>query len=91
MIARREAEMSVKTLEWRVRKMKTKWGTCNIRDKRIWLSLELAKKPMHAVEYVVVHELTHLLERGHGPRFKSLMDGFFPNWREVKKELNERG
>lgn len=71
--------------------MKTKWGTCNVRDKRIWLSLELAKKPLRAVEYVVVHELAHLIERGHGPKFKAVMDRFYPDWREVKKGMEGRG
>lgn len=83
-----EAAMGVKTSEWRIRKMKTKWGTCNVRDKRIWISLELAKKPLRAVEYVVVHELAHLIVRGHGPKFKVLMDRFYPDWRRVKEELN---
>ena len=87
MVLRREEEMGVKTSQWRVRAMKTKWGTCNIRDKRIWLSLELAKKPLRAVEYVVVHELAHLIERGHGPKFKAVMDRFYPDWREVKKGM----
>ena len=65
MMARREAQMGVKAAEWRVRKMKTKWGTCNVRDRRIWFSTELAKKPLEFVEYVVTHELAHLIERGH--------------------------
>lgn len=82
--------MGVKAAEWRVRKMKTKWGTCNVRDKRVWLSTELAKKSAEFVEYVVVHELAHLIERGHGPKFKALMDRFCPNWREVKVEEDGR-
>lgn len=57
MMGRWEEEMGVKAAEWRVRKMKTKWGTCNVRDKRVWFSTELAKKPLRAVEYVVIHEL----------------------------------
>lgn len=61
----REVQMGVKAAEWRVRKMKTKWGTCNVRDRRIWFSTELAKKPLEFVEYVVTHELAHLIERGH--------------------------
>lgn len=90
-MARREAQMGVNASEWRVRKMKTKWGTCNVRDKRVWFSTELAKKPAEFVEYVVVHELAHLIERGHGPKFKALMDRFCPNWREVKAEMEGRG
>lgn len=68
--------------------MKTKWGTCNIQAKRIWLNLELAKKDKHCLEYVVVHEMTHLLERHHNARFMELMDKFMPNWRFYKDELN---
>lgn len=85
MMDRREAQMDVKAVEWRVRRMKTKWGTCNVRDKRVWFSTELAKKPPEFVEYVVTHELAHLIERGHGPRFKALLDRFYPGWREVER------
>lgn len=69
--------------------MKTKWGTCSIKAKRIWLNLELAKKRLEAIEYVIVHELVHLLEKHHNERFTGYMDGFFPNWKIVKAELNE--
>ena len=82
-MSRREAQMGVKAAEWRVRKMKTKWGTCNVRDRRIWFSTELAKKPLDFVEYVAVHELAHLIERGHGPKFKAVMDRFYPGGRGV--------
>jgi len=64
-----EKQIGVTILEWKIKQMKTKWGTCNIQKKRIWLNLELAKKPLHALEYVVVHEMLHLLERGHNDRF----------------------
>lgn len=66
---------------WGIKKMKTKWGSCNISQKRIWLNLELAKKTPECLEYIVVHELVHLLERHHNNRFKSLMDGAMPQWR----------
>jgi predicted metal-dependent hydrolase len=66
---------------WGVRKMKTKWGSCNIQQRRIWLNLELAKKPPECLEYVVVHELVHFLERHHNERFKALMSQFLPQWR----------
>jgi predicted metal-dependent hydrolase len=62
-------------------KMKTKWGSCNIQQRRIWLNLELAKKPPECLEYVVVHELVHFLERHHNERFKALMSQFLPQWR----------
>ena len=71
-----------------IKKMKTKWGTCNIEAKRIWLNLELAKKPVQCLEYILVHELIHLLERHHNDRFRSYMDEFMPQWRTHREELN---
>ncbi|WP_045859180.1 M48 family metallopeptidase [Teredinibacter purpureus] len=74
--------------DWGIRKMRTKWGSCNIKKRRIWLNLELAKKPLECVEYIVVHELIHLHERNHNERFKSLMEKNLPNWRSLQKLLN---
>ena len=73
---------------WGVRRMKTKWGTCSRTAGRLWFNLELAKKDPRCLEYIVVHEMTHLLEPGHGERFVKLMDGFMPNWRSRRDELN---
>ncbi|NLJ19447.1 SprT family zinc-dependent metalloprotease [Globicatella sulfidifaciens] len=83
-----EKKMDVQVKDWGVRRMRTKWGSCNIQDKRIWLNLELAKKPPHCLEYVVVHEMVHLLERNHNERFRAYMDQFLPNWKAIKTELN---
>lgn len=80
--------LGVKAQEFRIKKMKTRWGTCNINYKRIWFNLELAKKPPECLEYVVVHELVHLLERNHNKVFKAYMDKFLPDWRKIKDELN---
>ncbi len=80
--------MGVKVKEWQIKQMKTRWGSCNIAARRIWLNLELIKKPAICLEYVVVHELVHLLESSHNARFKSYMDRFMPNWREHKRLLN---
>ena len=77
--------------DWCVKQMKTRWGTCNRKAKRIWINLELAKKPLHCLEFIIVHELTHLIERYHNDHFKALMDGFMPQWRLYKKELNRFG
>lgn len=71
-----------------IKKMKTKWGSCNIEAKRIWLNLELAKKPPECLEYIVVHEMVHLLERHHNDKFRKHMDKFLPNWREHRNLLN---
>ena len=72
---------------WGVRRMRTRWGSCNIRARRIWLNLELARRPIGCLEYVVVHEMVHLLERGHNRRFYALMDQFLPGWRVMAKVL----
>ena len=71
-----------------IKKMKTKWGSCNIAAKRIWLNLELAKKPPECLEYILVHEMVHLLERHHNDRFRELITQFLPNWRENRNLLN---
>ena len=82
-----QARIGRSAREWGVKKMKTRWGTCNITRHRIWLNLELAKRPMVALEYVIVHELVHLLERNHNARFKELMTTFMPEWRSYKLAL----
>lgn len=69
--------------------MKTKWGTCNVEAKRIWLNLELAKKNPRCLEFITVHEMVHLLERKHNERFKAYMDKFLPNWQNIRDELND--
>ena len=74
---------------WGVKKMKTKWGSCNITEHRIWLNLELAKKPIHCLEYVLVHELVHLHERLHNENFHRLMKHFYPNWKQTRALLNK--
>ncbi|TCN86844.1 M48 family metallopeptidase [Shewanella fodinae] len=83
-----ESKIGVTAAAWGVKKMKTKWGSCNTQAKRIWLNLELAKKPPECLEYILVHELVHLLERNHNERFKGYMDKLLPDWRERKDLLN---
>ena len=68
--------------------MKTRWGTCNKTAGRIWINLELAKKPPSCLEYIFVHEMIHLLERHHNDRFREYMDRFMPSWRRYQEELN---
>jgi predicted metal-dependent hydrolase len=80
--------LGVEVAEWGIKQMKTKWGTCNIAARRIWLNLELAKKPERCLEYIVVHEMVHLLERQHNERFLELMNQFLPQWRLYRDELN---
>ena len=80
--------MEIPMPAWGIKRMKTKWGTCNIEARRIWLNLELIKKPPQCLEYVVVHEMIHLFERRHSDLFVSLLDKHFPQWRSVREELN---
>ena len=68
--------------------MKTRWGSCSVQAKRIWLNLELAKKSDRCLEYIVAHELMHLVEPKHGARFRELMDKHLPDWRTRRDELN---
>lgn len=88
MITKWEPIIGVNINEWRIKQMTTRWGTCNIMEKRIWLNLELIKKPLHCLEYIVVHEMVHLLEASHNRRFWSLMTQFMPDWKLYKDELN---
>lgn len=83
-----EKQMRLKVSELRIKKMRTKWGSCNHDAKRIWINLELAKKPEQCLEYIIVHEMVHLKERNHGPLFVSAMDKYLPQWRQIKDELN---
>ncbi len=80
--------IGVQVSEWGVKQMKTKWGTCNIEARRVWLNLELAKKSARCLEYILVHEMVHLLERHHNERFLELMGKFMPQWRSLREELN---
>ena len=83
-----EPKVGVQVAEVRIRKMKTRWGTCNKTASRIWLNLELVKKPASCLEYIIVHEMAHLIESGHNERFRDLMDRFMPQWRVNRDRLN---
>lgn len=72
-----------------VQRMKTKWGSCNPVSGHIRLNTDLARKPPACLEYIVVHELVHLIEPTHNARFQSLMDSYMPQWRHIKHVLNE--
>lgn len=79
--------IGVQITEWGIKKMKTRWGSCNTRARRIWLNLNLMKKPVSCLEYVLVHELIHLLEASHNHRFYAFMTQFLPHWRECERML----
>jgi predicted metal-dependent hydrolase len=87
LIACWEPVLGVRVAEWNVKRMRTRWGTCNIRARRIWLNLELTRYPVECLEYVVVHEMVHLLERYHNAHFRSLLDRCLPDWRERQRTL----
>lgn len=73
--------------EWHIKKMKTRWGSCNIIDRRIWLNLNLAKHDKKCLEYVVLHEIMHIQEKNHNKRFYSLIEHYMPEWKEAKALL----
>ena len=83
-----ERQVGVEVAEVRIRRMKTRWGSCNAAARRIWLNLELAKKPVSALEYILVHEMIHIRERRHGERFREIMDVVMPSWQLHRDELN---
>ncbi|QSR85765.1 M48 family metallopeptidase [Methylacidimicrobium sp. B4] len=89
LIAQWEPRLGVRVARLFVQRMKRRWGSCNIRDRRIRLNSELAKKPVDCFEYVVVHEMAHLLVRWHDHRFKALLDRFLPDWRVRQRRLND--
>lgn len=86
-----EPVMGVQVKSIQLKRMKTRWGTCNVVDHRIWFNVELAKRSFPCIEYIVVHEMCHLHERGHGPKFKACMDKYLPHWSQLRHELNGKG
>lgn len=85
-----EKIMSVSVAKFSIRRMKTRWGSCTPSSRTIRINLALAKKSHACLEYVVVHELVHLLEPSHNKRFKQLMDRYLPTWRSIQIELNQK-
>lgn len=75
---------------WQTKYMTTRWGTCNTNTKKIWFNLQLAKKPVECIEYIILHELSHLKVKNHGNDFVAILDSYMPYWRETKKKLNEQ-
>lgn len=88
LIAKWGPKVGVSVSKWGIKRMKTRWGTCNSEVRRIWLNLELAKKPPSCLEYILVHELVHIRERQHNERFIELMNSVMPRWRTYRDELN---
>ncbi len=88
LIEKWQPRMGVSVHSFYVQRMKTKWGSCSVHSSSIRINTELAKKPQACLEYIVVHEMTHLLEPSHNSRFIALMDQFIPKWRFYREELN---
>lgn len=88
LIAKWEKLLDVQVAGWGIKQMKTKWGACNIQKQHIWVNLELAKKSEACLEYIIVHEMMHLIERHHNEQFLALMNKFMPNWKSLRAELN---
>ena len=88
LIERWEPKVGRQVAHWQIKRMKTKWGSCSPDAARLWFNVELAKKHPLYLEYIVVHEMTHLLERNHGEHFTALMDRFLPRWRALRDQLN---
>ena len=89
LIAKYAVIMNLSIPEFGIRIMKTKWGSCTTESQKLWFNIELAKKPIECIEYIVVHEMVHLIERNHNKNFVILMERYLPNWRTQKNVLNE--
>ena len=88
LIAKWEPQVGVTVADWGIKRMKTRWGSCNSEARRIWVNLELAKKSEACLELVLLHEMVHLLERRHSERFREHMDRLMPQWRLHRDQLN---
>lgn len=89
LIPKWEEKMNLKCSGFAIREMKTRWGSCNQRSHKILFNLELAKKPKACIEYVIVHELAHIVSKNHDSQFTAVLDKYYPQWEKYKKELNE--
>ena len=90
LVARWESALGVQVSAWGIKRMKTRWGSCNTVTGRIWLNLELVRHPPECLDYVVLHEVAHLVERGHGDRFKALLAHHMPDWKARRQRLRHR-
>jgi hypothetical protein len=85
-----EKATGLKCSSWQTKYMTSKWGACNIAERKIWFNLQLAKKPVECLEYIILHELIHIRVKKHNADFTALMVKYMPFWREVKKKLNSQ-
>ena len=85
-----EKAIGLRCDSWQIKYMTSKWGTCNITKRKIWFNLQLAKKPVDCLEYIILHELVHLRNKNHDADFLATMDKYMPYWKDVKKKLNNQ-
>jgi predicted metal-dependent hydrolase len=88
LVAKWESRIGKRVADVRIKRMKTLWGSCNATSRRIWLNLELVKKPASCLEFILVHEMVHLVERHHNACFRNQMDALMPSWHRYRDELN---
>lgn len=84
-----EALTGLHCSDWQTKDMRTRWGTCNTRTRKLWLNLQLAKRPPECLDYVLLHELAHLRVRNHGRDFVAILDEYMPGWRDIRRRLND--
>ena len=88
-VAKWEQILGVRVSEWNVQQMQSSWGKCHKDTGKVMFNLQLAKKPLNCIEYVVAHELTHLIEQNHTDRFRHILGTYLPGWQKIKEQLNE--
>jgi len=88
-VAKWEKILNVKVIEWTIQQMQSSWGKCHKDTGKVMFNLQLAKKPLNCIEYVVAHELTHIIEQNHTDRFRNILGTHFPGWQKIKQQLNE--
>lgn len=88
-VAKWEKILNVKVIEWTIQQMQSSWGKCHKDTGKVMFNLQLAKKPLNCIEYVVAHELTHIIAQNHTDRFRNILGTHFPGWQKIKQQLNE--
>ena len=89
LVAKWEQILGVKATTWTIQQMQSSWGKCHKESGKIMFNLQLAKKPLNCIEYVIAHELTHLIEQNHTDRFRHILGTYLPGWQKIKEQLNE--
>jgi len=88
-VSKWEQILNVKVSDWTIQQMTSSWGKCHKNTGKVMFNLQLAKKPLNCIEYVVAHELTHLIEQNHTDKFRNILGTYLPGWQTIKEQLNE--